>query len=338
MGVSRMKTEWIARLIVIFLILGVPTVALAARWVGRTGVVEVHAAMPEQGGWLPDNLTARVGEPLRLRLVSDDVVHGFAIGHNDLAPVDVLPGKPVDLTLNFDQPGTYTFYCTRWCGPNHWRMRGTITIEGSDRSPQIENTSSPLYLNLGIDLDAPHEVEIALERTPSATRGAALGTNLPAKYQTREYHLSHSPYETWQDLRDLREMDDLSDADIWDQVAWLWASNTTAKTLERGEQLYTQNCAACHGADGNGDGVFAVTSENGALNESHQTLTGHEVVAPPDFTEAEHLLGASQALLQGKIIRGGMGTGMPSWGLIFTDEETWSLVDYLWTFQFEYQE
>jgi cytochrome c oxidase subunit 2 len=338
MGVSRMKTEWVARLLVFFLIVSVPTVALAARFVNQSGVVEVHAAMPEQGGWLPDTITARAGEPLHLRLISDDVVHGFAIGQSDLAPVDVLPGKPVDLTLAFDQPGTYTFYCTRWCGPNHWRMRGTITVEGSDHSPLVKDTSSPLYLNLGIDLDAPHEVEVSLERTPSATRGAGLGVDLPSEYQTREYYLSHSPYDAWQDLRDLHEKDDLSDVDIWDQVSWIWASNTTTEILKQGEQLYTQNCAACHGVDGKGDGVFAITSENGISNELDQTMTGHEVVEPTDFTDAEHMLAASQALFQGKIMRGGMGTGMPSWGLIFTDEQTWSLVDYLWTFQFIYEE
>ena len=31
------------------------------------------------------------------------------------------------------------------------------------------------------------------------------------------------------------------------------------------------------------------------------------------------MLGASDAILEGKIIRGGMGTGMPYWGPIFTD-------------------
>jgi hypothetical protein len=30
-----------------------------------------------------------------------------------------------------------------------------------------------------------------------------------------------------------------------------------------------------------------------------------------------------------------MGTSMPSFGSIFTPEETWALVDYLWTFVFD---
>ncbi len=39
-------------------------------------------------------------------MVSDDVVHSFAIGQSDFEPVDVLPGKPVSayfaLTVTVD--------------------------------------------------------------------------------------------------------------------------------------------------------------------------------------------------------------------------------------------
>ncbi len=47
---------------------------------------------------------------------------------------------------------------------------------------------------------------------------------------------------------------------------------------------------------------------------------------PADFTNPKRMLGASPALLQGKILRGGMGTGMPMWGSIFTEEQIWDLV------------
>jgi mono/diheme cytochrome c family protein len=64
-------------------------------------------------------------------------------------------------------------------------------------------------------------------------------------------------------------------------------------------------------------------------------MQGHETVAPIDFTDAQNMLGASQAILEGKIIRGGMGTGMPYWGPILTNEQIQALIDYLWTFQFD---
>ena len=61
---------------------------------------------------------------------------------------------------------------------------------------------------------------------------------------------------------------------------------------------------------------------------------GHMTMAPTDFTDAVHMLSLSPARLQGKIIRGGMGTGMPFWGPIFTESQTWALADFLWSFQF----
>ncbi|MEJ2596820.1 MAG: c-type cytochrome [Anaerolineales bacterium] len=64
------------------------------------------------------------------------------------------------------------------------------------------------------------------------------------------------------------------------------------------------------------------------------TPDGHDLKTPTDFTDSSTMLGASPALLQGKILRGGMGTGMPYWGPIFTEDQTWAIVDYLYTFQF----
>jgi mono/diheme cytochrome c family protein len=61
---------------------------------------------------------------------------------------------------------------------------------------------------------------------------------------------------------------------------------------------------------------------------------GEHTQRPINFTDPSSMLSASPAHLQGKIIRGGMGTGMPSWGAIFTEDQTWALISYLWTFQF----
>jgi cytochrome c oxidase subunit 2 len=335
--VAGMRREKLARIMVIGLTFGLVIAALVARW--RDGeVVELHAVMPEKGGWLIPNLTARAGEPLHLRLVSDDVVHGFAIGQSDQPAIDLYPGQPVDLTLVFDKPGSYTFYCTRWCGPDHWRMRGTIVVEGEGDLLEQEVVSSPLYVMLGMDLDAPHEVPVRLLQQPSAKRGRMLGVSLPAEFQDRAYVLRHSPYDAWKALRQLSENTWLADDQVWDLVALAWEEQTDARRLVVGEQLYAQNCAACHGADGRGDGVFAVRPEDNPLTNSPSGGLDQELVSPPDFTDPGFLLGAAPAVLQGKILRGGMGTGMPSWGLIFTEEQTWALVEYLWTFQFEYEE
>ena len=295
----------------------------------------IHARMADTGGWSPDVLQAEVGQPLHLRFTSDDVVHGFAVGQMDMDAVDIEPGKVTDVTLTFDKPGIFTFFCTRWCGVNHWRMRGTIEVTGSatnnDATPTI-----PLYITLGIDIDASHESPVIPGSPPSALRGRQLASGLPIeKFINAEVYRASSPYQVFEALDSIR----LSDAEKWDVVAYIWQANTTPEALVNGKELYAQNCAACHGERGAGDGIFAYDLAK-AGEASMQSMSGSMEMAmqrPVDFTDAKSMLGASPALLEGKILRGGMGTGMPMWGSIFTEEQFWDLVAYLYSFQFEYR-
>jgi cytochrome c oxidase subunit 2 len=329
MVIRRLIGEWVARLLLVFLIVGL----FAAVKVGHrpAQAVEVHAVMPEKGGWLPDNVTAEVGVPLNLRLISDDVMHGFAVGQQPWPAVDVKPGQMTEMSLTFDEPGTYIYYCTRWCGPNHWRMRGTIEVTGeANESPATEPAKQPLYIDLGLNIDAPHEVDVRLDRKPSAAEGKALDFAIPPRFRTQDVFLEQTPYELWQALRADPATAALSDTEIWDLIAFVWQSQTTTESLQLGQRLYAENCAACHGENGDGKGVMAASqSAEGAPDSFGQSL-----LPPSDFTNAHQMLGANSALLQGKIIRGGMGTGMPYWGTIFTDEEIEALIDYLWMFQF----
>jgi len=324
--------ESFARVFAIILLLGGSLSVGFAWWLGQVDVITLHARMPEAGGWTPADLTAAADQPLHLRLTSDDVMHGFAIGQSDQPAVDVKPGEMTDYAVTFDEPGTYTFYCTRWCGPNHWRMRGTITVTGNGVT---EPPAPPLYVQLDLDIDAPHEAQTLPAEKPSVQRGAVIIEQFPIpNFQSSDYYRSHSPEQTWLDLRNDPGFDSYSDQQLWDAVAFIWQSNTTPEALIEAEQLYAQNCAACHGESGAGDGVF--TGEQAQVQEdAHGTISGHEIVGPTDFTNPHHMLALSPAHLQGKIIRGGMGTGMPMWGVIFTEEQTWSLVNYLYTFQFE---
>jgi mono/diheme cytochrome c family protein len=333
--VARTSMEWLARFFLLFLLSVVLLGIVAARRGGNETII-LHGSMPEGGGWQPSHLTAQVREPLNLRLTSDDVVHGFAVGVGpdgekpELAEVEVKPGQMTELTLTFDQPGTYTYVCTRWCGPNHWRMRGTIEVEGDRSDYEPSPVEPPLYVQLGIDIDAPHPAAVVPESTPSTVRGAALNLNVPDELLSRENYMNRSPVDAWLALRGRPELSQLDDMALWDAAASLWRRQTNEEALALGEMLYSQNCAACHGEGGAGDGVFAEAGAEGVIRPEAR---GHEVGSATDFTRPD-MLGASNALLQGKILRGGMGTGMPAWGPIFTEQELQALLDYLWTFQF----
>ncbi len=126
-----MKKEPFARFLVIFFILVAVSIPIVGRWLtskDRENTIELNAKVYENGSWSMDHIKVTAGEPIHLRITSEDVVHGFAVGGYTLTPLEVLPGEYVEATLTFNEPGEYIFFCTRWCGPNHTKMRGIIEV------------------------------------------------------------------------------------------------------------------------------------------------------------------------------------------------------------------
>ena len=327
-----MNTEKTARLLAAAGALALSVLAVLALR-SPEGTPELRGRMADDAGWTPGAITMRVGDTLTLRMTSDDVMHGFAVGRSAAPALDLVPGKWVTKKLVFDRPGRYTFYCTRWCGPNHWRMRGTIDVAGASAAQRPD--SLPLFLRLKLDLDQPHPSDVTPTRTPSAWR-AGDKSNPLRDVDAR----TKSPVTLWHALRSLPANRALTDQQVWDEVAAVFRAATSDERLALGRRLYGDHCAACHGEAGRGDGVMARVLTRNSADSAHASMpgmSGHSTVAPTDFSNAKNMLGASAAFLQGKIIRGGMGTGMPYWGPIFTEHELWALVEFLWTFQFEYE-
>jgi mono/diheme cytochrome c family protein/plastocyanin len=318
-----MNGERLALTILILVCLGLPAAALGYQHsrtsVAGMQVVDLEAHLPEEGGWTPEVLRIRAGEPVRLRLHSVDVLHSFAIGRTEIGPMDVVPGKVTELEFTIDEPGTYTFFCTRWCSTNHWRMKGTLEVVGDDGSVPVSSREPAPYLALGIDLDEGHQGRAGAQALsvpdtrPSAEEGAALGLPAPA------VGLTHTPSALYETLS--ASYPDLSAAEIWDLIAYAWWQVRGGDQLALGEHLYQRDCAACHGADGRGDGVMARD-----LPEE-----------PLDWQDPVVLLESSDAQLHGKIVRGGMGTGMPGWSDLYSDEEIWAVVAFLRAFGFARQ-
>ena len=324
------RRERLALLIVVLIVAGLPLAALGYQYGLRprlaiTRVVDIRATTPNSGGFLPGAVQANVGEPITLRFSAEDVTHGVVIGPGlgvDLGQID--PGQVREVTLTFDHPAIYTYYCTTWCGPDHWRMRGVIevrdpgqpdTLQAAQRDPVIEALVAE-----GVDIDAtptPDAEAAAIFLDPehrlSAQQGAATMTGLaiPVELESATWQRSHAPLEGLSLLAAANPY--ANPSRLAEIIAYLWLRDTSSEMLETGRNLYNQNCATCHGETGQGDGPAALGL----------------ATTPPAFADPTYLFTRRDDVLYAKIRRGGMGTDMPNFGTVFTPEETWALVAYL---------
>ena len=72
-----------------------------------------------------DTLHIPVGQPVKLTMVSQDVIHSFFVPAFRIKR-DVLPGRYTDVWFEANKPGEYRLYCAEYCGTNHSRMVGKI--------------------------------------------------------------------------------------------------------------------------------------------------------------------------------------------------------------------
>jgi putative copper export protein/mono/diheme cytochrome c family protein len=86
----------------------------------------------------------------------------------------------------------------------------------------------------------------------------------------------------------------------------------TARSVAVGARAFAQNCAACHGPDGKGDGTLA------------RSLT----VPPADLTAA-HIYGHLPGELYWTIGNGAPGTPMPGFAATLDAQTRWSLIDFI---------
>jgi mono/diheme cytochrome c family protein/plastocyanin len=329
----RNRTETLALFAVGLILVGLPAATLGYQYwlrpaTASTHVIDIDLRVPEAGGFAPDAITVNAGEPVTLRFAAMDVTHGIAIGPGlgvDLGQVE--PGQVKDITLTFDHPGTYTYYCNTWCSPNHWRMRGTIEVidpANPDAVPPAQ--SDPVIAALiaeDVVIDAQHDAghghdddpALDIVRPLSAQHGAALLDNvsIPATVSDPVWRRAHTPAQALDLLVEANPW--MTQVDLIDVAAYLWTADPPPDTVASAESLYNKNCAACHGQYGGGDGPAADTTAE----------------KPVAFADPAYMFEMRSDVLYAKIRRGGMGTGMPNFGTLFTPDETWALVDYLWT-------
>lgn len=96
--------------------------------------------------------------------------------------------------------------------------------------------------------------------------------------------------------------------------------------IAQGETLYARSCAACHGADLEGQQDWRTPDADGRLPAPPHDETGHTWHHPDRVLFQYTKLGGREALaLQGVEF----DSGMPAFGDVLTDREIWTILAYI---------
>ena len=94
-----------------------------------------------------NELHVPVGKPIKLILVSQDVIHSFYIPAFRLKQ-DALPGRYTSLWFNATKEGNFHLFCTEFCGTGHSRMIGTVHVMSQEKYRQWLDSKSPEILSM----------------------------------------------------------------------------------------------------------------------------------------------------------------------------------------------
>lgn len=109
----------------------------------------------------------------------------------------------------------------------------------------------------------------------------------------------------------------ISEQQRWDVIAYIYSMATPDDLAVKGEELFLDNCAGCHGETGKGDGPQASAFED----------------QMPDFTDLKWMAETSNQALH-EAITNGVSLNMPSFTDTLSEEQRWTVVSFLRTMTF----
>jgi cytochrome c oxidase subunit 2 len=93
----------------------------------------------EQYSFVPDCVLAPVDTPVKFRLTSADVLHGFLIPSTNINTM-VVPGFIAEVRTTFTRPGEYWMPCDEFCGDGHQGMWARVQVVPRDQFPRLART------------------------------------------------------------------------------------------------------------------------------------------------------------------------------------------------------
>lgn len=81
-----------------------------------------------QFGFEPNTIRVRRGDLVVIHIISQDITHGFAIQEYGIN-VQTPPGQATTVQFIADKPGTFTMFCTVFCGTGHPNHKGSLVVD-----------------------------------------------------------------------------------------------------------------------------------------------------------------------------------------------------------------
>ena len=115
---------------------------------------------------------------------------------------EIYPGKVVEVDVTPDKPGRYAFACTRWCGVDHWRIRGVIEVTGGSAAGGGRRNSRPFSSSSALTSTPCGMRRKSRPRgQPSIGAGAALNAKLPQDLTDPAKRRTLTPADAFQTMR-----------------------------------------------------------------------------------------------------------------------------------------
>jgi cytochrome c oxidase subunit 2 len=90
----------------------------------------------EQYAFVPDCSRVPVDMPVKFRITSTDVVHGFLLPATNVNTM-VVPGFVAEVRTSFSRPGVYSMPCNEFCGSGHHGMWAKVKVVPKDQFTQL---------------------------------------------------------------------------------------------------------------------------------------------------------------------------------------------------------
>lgn len=101
-----------------------PRSTASASLSARPRVIEIRARKFE---FSPRTIILKNHEPVILRLISEDRIHGF-LSRPLKIDTDISPSQATDVAVLPDTVGEYSIICDHYCGIGHGQMKLKVTI------------------------------------------------------------------------------------------------------------------------------------------------------------------------------------------------------------------